>query len=48
MRKIARFLLIMVTTLRLVACVSSGSAPADYYENDFHHGYPGPGTTSPE
>jgi len=21
--------------------------PANYYENDIHHGYPGPGVTDP-
>jgi hypothetical protein len=30
----------------LTAC-SDDSAGGDYYENDTHHGYPGPGVQSP-
>ena len=26
---------------------SDHPAPANYYENDIHHGYPGPGVTDP-
>ena len=30
----------------LTAC-SDDSVGGDYYENDIHHGYPGPGVTDP-
>ena len=30
----------------LTAC-SSDDVGGDYYENDLHHGYPGPGITDP-
>jgi hypothetical protein len=31
----------------IVAGCASGPVPANYYENDIHHGYPGPGVTDP-
>ena len=31
----------------LTACSSDDSIGQDYYENDTHHGYPGPGIQSP-
>lgn len=41
-------LLLMWLTLGVVvtACSDDGVG-GDYYENDAHRGYPGPGTTSP-
>jgi hypothetical protein len=30
-----------------VAGCSAGPVPANYYENDIHRGYPGPGVTDP-
>jgi hypothetical protein len=31
----------------IVAGCASGPVPANYYENDIHHGYPGPGVSDP-
>lgn len=36
----------LVMGVVLTAC-SDDSIGNDYYENDTHHGYPGPGTMSP-
>jgi hypothetical protein len=47
MRKIAGLVSLMVIMAVLVGCQSAGPAPANYYENDIHHGYPGPGVTDP-
>jgi hypothetical protein len=47
MRKIAGFFCLMLLLSTLVACAADSSAPADYYENDLHHGYPGPATADP-
>ena len=33
--------------LAVVAGCSNSPAPANYYENDLHHGYPGPATADP-
>jgi hypothetical protein len=33
--------------LAVVAGCTSSPAPANYYENDLHHGYPGPATADP-
>jgi hypothetical protein len=46
MQKLARFLLAISLTLQVVSC-ATGNPPANYYENDIHHGYPGPGTADP-
>ena len=45
---IALALILAALTLggMLTAC-SSDDASADYYDNDLHHGYPGPGVTDP-
>lgn len=47
MRKIAGLLWLIALSLAAGACASSGPVPANYYENDIHHGYPGPGVTDP-
>jgi hypothetical protein len=33
--------------LAVVAGCTNSPAPANYYENDLHHGYPGPATADP-
>ena len=45
---IALALVLMWLTLgvAMTAC-SDDEVGADYYENDLHHGYPGPATTDP-
>ena len=45
---LALTLIVMSLTLGVVitAC-SNDDVGADYYENDIHRGYPGPGTTQP-
>jgi hypothetical protein len=46
MRKIAGFLCLMSVLFALAGC-SNSPPPANYYENDIHHGYPGPGVSDP-
>jgi hypothetical protein len=43
---LALFLAWLTAGVALTAC-SSDEVGADYYENDKHGGYPGPGTRSP-
>jgi len=45
-QKLARFLLTISLTLQAVSC-ATGNPPTNYYENDIHHGYPGPGVSDP-
>jgi len=36
----------LLAALMAAGC-STGPVPANYYENDIHRGYPGPGVTDP-
>jgi len=47
MWKLAGLTCLLLTIIGLAACAPSGRVPANYYENDLHHGYPGPGVTDP-
>jgi hypothetical protein len=46
MRKLPGLFCLMLLLSALVGCANS-PAPAGYYENDLHHGYPGPAVTDP-
>jgi hypothetical protein len=46
MRKISGILCLLLILAAVAACTNS-PVPANYYENDIHHGYPGPGVTDP-
>ena len=46
MRKIVAVACLLLAMMAAAAC-STGPVPANYYENDIHHGYPGPGVTDP-
>jgi hypothetical protein len=46
MQKICVVLCLFLAALAVAGCVS-GPVPANYYENDIHHGYPGPGVSDP-
>ena len=46
MPTIIRLLSALVVLAVLAGC-SGAPVPADYYENDLHHGYPGPAVTDP-
>jgi hypothetical protein len=39
-------LVLALMTLLGIALTACSEAPSDYYENDIHNGYPGPGTRS--
>jgi hypothetical protein len=43
---LAFFAAMLMLGFALTAC-SDDSASNDYYENNVHHGYPGPGTQTP-
>jgi hypothetical protein len=47
MREIAAFLLAIFVLSALAACSSASAPPANYYDNDLHHGYPGPAVADP-
>jgi len=47
MRKIAGLLCLLWVLATLVGCAANSSVPAGYYENDLHHGYPGPAVADP-
>jgi hypothetical protein len=49
MPKIAQALLLLLVLCGAAGCAGpgNGSGPAIYYENEKHHGYPGPGVTDP-
>ena len=40
-------LALLVMALAVAGCISAWQPPGSYYENDIHHGYPGPGVTDP-
>jgi hypothetical protein len=42
---LAFFVMSLMLGLALTAC--SDDTDGDYYENDIHRGYPGPGATTP-
>lgn len=44
---IALALVLMWLTLGVIATACSDNVSGDYYENEKHGGYPGPGTRSP-
>ena len=44
---IALALILGALTLGSILTACTDEVGADYYENDIHHGYPGPGTTDP-
>ena len=44
MRKLAQLIALVMA---LGGCSSGWTPPPDYYENNLHHGYPGPGVTAP-
>jgi hypothetical protein len=46
MGKVRMVFCLFLAVLTLAGCVS-GPVPANYYENDIHHGYPGPGVSDP-
>jgi hypothetical protein len=45
MTKLAAFIGMILLLAMVAGCNSP--APANYYENDLHHGYPGPATADP-
>jgi hypothetical protein len=49
--EMGKFLRLLCLSLVLASAAGCASAPApipaNYYENDLHHGYPGPGVTDP-
>ena len=47
MPKIAGLFCLLWVLATLVGCAANSPAPVNYYENDNHHGYPGPGVTDP-
>jgi hypothetical protein len=47
MRKIAALIFLAVALSLAAGCAMTGQAPANYYENDLHHGYPGPAVADP-
>ena len=40
-------LAVLLLALAAGASCSNAPVPANYYENDIHRGYPGPGVTDP-
>ena len=46
MQKIGSLLCLILIAWVVAAC-SNAPAPANYYENDLHHGYPGPAVSDP-
>jgi len=46
MPMIVRLFSVLVVLATLAGC-SGAPVPANYYENDLHHGYPGPAVTDP-
>jgi hypothetical protein len=46
MAKIAGLVCLILAAIAVGGC-STGRVPGNYYENDIHHGYPGPGVTDP-
>jgi hypothetical protein len=46
MQKIVSTLFLLSVLAVLAGCTNS-PAPPGYYENDLHHGYPGPATADP-
>jgi hypothetical protein len=47
MRRTLAVVCLLLALAAIAACASNAPVPANYYENDIHHGYPGPGVTSP-
>jgi hypothetical protein len=50
MRNLFALAFVVVTLLlgfALTACSNNDGVSSDYYENNIHNGYPGPGTKSP-
>jgi ABC-type uncharacterized transport system auxiliary subunit len=46
MQKLPRLFCLVLLLAALAGCANA-PAPAGYYENDLHHGYPGPAVTDP-
>jgi hypothetical protein len=46
MTKLAGLIGAMLLVVAIAGCTNS-PAPANYYENDLHHGYPGPAVADP-
>ena len=44
---LAFFVVTLLLELALTACSDNDGMSNDYYENNVHHGYPGPGTHTP-
>ncbi len=44
---LAFFVMSLVLGIALTACTDNEGVTSDYYENNTHHGYPGPGTQTP-
>jgi hypothetical protein len=44
---LAFFATTLLLGFALTACSDNDGARSDYYENNIHRGYPGPGATSP-
>jgi hypothetical protein len=47
MKTMAGFLCVALLLAVLGGCAANAPAPANIYENDIHHGYPGPGVADP-
>ncbi len=41
------FVMSLLLGIALTACADNDGVSNDYYENDIHHGYPGPGAMTP-
>ena len=46
MHRLTAIAAVLLTMLAAAGC-TSGQVPANYYENDLHHGYPGPAVSDP-
>ena len=44
---LAFFAAMLLLGFSLTACSDDDGVSNDYYENNIHHGYPGPGTQTP-
>jgi hypothetical protein len=44
---LAFFSIALLLGFSLTACSDDEAVSNDYYDNDIHHGYPGPGTQTP-
>jgi hypothetical protein len=44
---VVRTLLLVLVLCGVAGCTGASSVPGNYYENDIHRGYPGPGVTDP-